>query len=119
MGQIKMTEKLRIMTAELLGTFILIVIGCGSIVQSKVNQGGFTDVNLGFGLAAMLGILIAMPVSGGHINPAVTLGLALLGRVQKRAVPVYFLGQFVGAFLGAAVVFGVYYDAIVKIDPNL
>ena len=67
----------------------------------------------------MLGILIAMPVSGGHINPAVTLGLALLGRVQKRAVPVYFLGQFVGAFLGAAVVFGVYYDAIVKIDPYL
>ena len=68
----RLTEKLRIMAAELLGTFVLIVVGCGSIVQSMVNEGTFTDINLGFGLGAMIGIIVSMPVSGGHINPAVT-----------------------------------------------
>ena len=65
-------EKMRLLVAELLGTMLLVIIGCGSIAQFKLNSGSFSDVGIGFGLGAAVGILVSMPVSGGHINPAVT-----------------------------------------------
>ena len=65
-------EKIRIIIAEMLGTMILVTIGCGSIVQMLTLKTSFLNVNLSFGLGAMIGILISAPISGGHINPAVT-----------------------------------------------
>ncbi|CAL8387592.1 unnamed protein product [Boreogadus saida] len=69
-------------------------------------------VYLAFGFAATLGILISGQVSAGHLNPAVTFALCLLGREPWRMFPVDFLFQMFGAFLGAKIIFGMYSDAL-------
>ncbi|NXV24496.1 AQP3 protein, partial [Cepphus grylle] len=86
--------------------------GCGSVVQivlSRRTHGGFLTVNLAFGFAVMLGILISGQVSGGHLNPAVTFAMCFLAREPWIKLPVYALAQTLGAFLGAGIVFGLYY----------
>ncbi|KAK2911795.1 hypothetical protein QQF64_027641 [Cirrhinus molitorella] len=101
--------------AECLGTLILVMFGCGAVAQmvlSGESHGRFLSVNLAFGFAATLGILVCGQVSGGHLNPAVTFALCLLGREKWRKFPVYFLFQTLGAFLGAAVIFAEYHDAM-------
>ncbi|CAL8281796.1 unnamed protein product [Gadus morhua 'NCC'] len=101
--------------AECLGTLVLVTFGCGSVAQmllSGGSHGAFLTVNLAFGFAATLGILISGQVSGGHLNPAVTFALCLLGREPWRKLPVYFLFQTLGAFLGAGIIFGMYSDAL-------
>ncbi|XP_076853768.1 aquaporin-3a [Brachyhypopomus gauderio] len=111
--------------AECLGTLILVMFGCGSVAQKELSGGShglFLAVNLAFGFAATLGILVCGQVSGGHINPAVTFALCLLGRSKWRKFPVYFFFQTLGAFLGAGIIFGLYYDALMKkaaIDQKL
>ncbi|NWX66620.1 AQP3 protein, partial [Promerops cafer] len=107
--------------AECLGTLILVLFGCGSVAQiilSRGTHGGFLTVNLAFGFAVTLGILIAGQVSGGHLNPAVTFAMCLLAREPWIKLPVYALAQTLGAFLGAGIVFGLYYDAIWAFDNN-
>ncbi|XP_034564897.1 aquaporin-3-like [Notolabrus celidotus] len=106
---------LRQALAECLGTLILVMFGCGSVAQlvlSRGSHGTFLSVNLAFGFAATLGILASGRISGGHLNPAVTFALCLLGREPWRKFPLFFFFQTVGAFLGAAVVFGMYVDAL-------
>ncbi|KAI5613145.1 aquaporin 3a [Silurus asotus] len=101
--------------AECLGTLILVMFGCGSVAQYVLSGGShgiFLAVNLAFGFAATLGILVCGQVSGGHLNPAVTFALCLLGREKWRKFPVYFLFQIIGSFFGAGIIFGMYYDAI-------
>ncbi|KAK3514583.1 hypothetical protein QTP70_021639 [Hemibagrus guttatus] len=101
--------------AELLGTLILVMFGCGAVAQLVLSEGShgiFLAVNLAFGFAATLGILVCGQVSGGHLNPAVTFALCLLGRSKWRKFLVYFLCQTLGAFFGAGIIFGMYYDAI-------
>ncbi|KAK6492342.1 aquaporin-3-like [Huso huso] len=106
---------LRQALAECLGTLILVMFGCGSVAQlvlSGGSHGHFLTVNFAFGFAATLGVLVSGQVSGGHLNPALTFALCLLGREPWRKMPVYFLAQTVGAFLGAGVIFGMYFDAL-------
>nr|AOE47045.1 SfGFP/Aqp3aR225L fusion protein [Cloning vector pCS2-sfGFP-DrAqp3a_tVBU1]ARU79058.1 SfGFP-Aqp3aR220Q fusion [Cloning vector ef1a:DsRed_ef1a:sfGFP-DrAqp3a_WT] len=101
--------------AECLGTLILVMFGCGSLAQLKLSEGShglFLTANLAFGFGATLGILVCGQVSGGHLNPAVTFALCLLGREKWRKFPVYFLFQTLGSFLGAAIIFAEYHDAI-------
>ncbi|XP_029300397.1 aquaporin-3-like [Cottoperca gobio] len=101
--------------AECLGTLILVMFGCGAVAQmvlSGGSHGTFLTVNFAFGFAATLGILVSGQISGGHLNPAVTFSLCLLGREPWRKFPLFFFYQTVGAFLGAAVVFGMYFDAL-------
>ncbi|XP_056445159.1 aquaporin-3-like isoform X1 [Gadus chalcogrammus] len=101
--------------SECLGTLVLVTFGCGSVAQmllSRGSHGRFLSVNLAFGVATTLGILISRQVSGGHLNPTVTFALCLLGRVPWRKFPVYFLFQTLGAFLGAGIIFGMYSDAL-------
>lgn len=101
--------------AECLGTLILVMFGCGAVAQMVLSEGShgrFLTVNLAFGFAATLGILVCGQVSGGHLNPAVTFALCLLGREKWRKFPVYFLFQTLGAFLGAAIIFAEYHDAM-------
>ncbi|MGH0175462.1 UNVERIFIED_CONTAM: hypothetical protein FKN15_005689 [Acipenser sinensis] len=89
--------------------------GCGSVAQlvlSGGSHGQFLTVNFAFGFAATLGVLVSGQVSGGHLNPALTFALCLLGREPWLKMPVYFLAQTVGAFLGAGVIFGMYFDAL-------
>ncbi|XP_006626763.2 aquaporin-3 [Lepisosteus oculatus] len=106
---------LRQALAECLGTLILVMFGCGAVAQlvlSGGSHGMFMTVNFAFGFAATLGILICGQVSGGHLNPAVTFALCLLGRDPWRKLPAYFLAQTLGAFLGSGIIFGLYFDAL-------
>ncbi|KAJ8363467.1 hypothetical protein SKAU_G00122980 [Synaphobranchus kaupii] len=112
---------LRQALAECLGTLILVMFGCGAVAQQVLSggsHGAFLTVNFAFGFAATLGILVCGQVSGGHLNPAVTLAQCLLGREPWIKFPVYFLFQTLGAFLGAGVIFGMYYDALWDFGNN-
>ncbi|XP_043934006.1 aquaporin-3-like [Protopterus annectens] len=108
---------LRQALAECLGTLILVMFGCGSVAQvvlSEGQKGRFLTVNLAFGFAVTLGILVCGQVSGGHLNPAVTFALCLLGRDRWRKFPIYFFAQTVGSFIAAAIIYGLYFDALMN-----
>jgi len=96
--------------AEFLGTFLLVLFGDGAIAQ-KIGMGGneFTPIALGYGLALMIGILATGGISGAHLNPAVTLSMAILKKCKWIQVPVYMIAQYVGAFTASAVLYGNYY----------
>ncbi|WML55288.1 MIP family channel protein [Neobacillus sp. PS3-12] len=100
--------------AEGIGTFILIFIGVGT-VASMVTAGitmSFWELSIAWGLAVTIAIYVAGFISGAHINPAVTIGLAVWGGFDKKKVIPYIISQIIGAFLGAAVVYGLYQEAI-------
>lgn len=92
--------------AEVLGTFWLVLGGCGTAVLAGGDV-GFLGVSLAFGLAVLTAAYAVGHVSGGHFNPAVTLGVTLAGRFAWRDVPGYVVAQLVGATLGATVLFGI------------
>lgn len=86
--------------------------GCGANANSKVGGLPGSSVALSWGMALTASIYICGGISGGHVNPGVTLGLASVGKLPWYKVPYYIAGQFVGAFLGALIVFLVYTNAI-------
>ena len=103
--------------AELLGTFMLVLLGDGAVAEYKMRIAisGVPDVlsvAFGYGLALMVGILVSGGVSGGHLNPAVTLAMAALKKCKWSDLPVYWIGQYLGAFLAAAVIYGNYIDGM-------
>lgn len=97
---------------ETLGTAILILMGAGVVANVVLKDtlgsgGGWLLINFGWGFAVFAGASVAAP-SGAHINPAVTLGLAVADKVEWNLVPVYFAGQMLGAFLGAVLCWATY-----------
>jgi len=112
----------REMAAELLGTFLLIVFGCGSVAQvvlSGRTSGEYLSINLGWGLGVMLGVYAAAGVSGAHLNPAVTLALAVRRRFPWSKLAPYCLAQLTGAFLASAVVYVTYWEALGEFDGGV
>jgi len=102
--------------AEFLGTFVLVAFGAASIAQSVLSlrtKGNFFSINWGWGLGVLLGILVSGGVSGGHLNPAVSVALATIGKFPWRKVPHYLAAQYLGAFAASGIVFLVYWDALV------
>jgi glycerol uptake facilitator protein len=102
-----------VFSAELIGTMILILLGDGVVAnvllkQSKGNGGGWIVITAGWGFAVMAGAYAVATVSGAHLNPAVTLGLAAIGKLDWNLVPTYITAQMVGAFLGAVLVWLAY-----------
>ncbi len=93
--------------AEVFGTFVLVLVGLGVAMYASLGSigGGALGVALGFGLAVLAAAAAVGHVSGGHFNPAVTIGAALAGRTSWRDVLPYWLAQLVGGALGAAVIF--------------
>jgi len=96
--------------AEVLGTGALVLLGDGVVAgvllaKSKAQNSGWMVITAGWGFAVMVGVLIAGPISGAHLNPAVTLGLAINGATPWSEVPVYWAGEFLGAFIGAVIVY--------------
>ncbi len=90
---------------ETIGTAVLILLGTGVVAtvvlqKSKGTNGGWLLINFGWAMAVFVGASVAWR-SGAHINPAVTLGLAVTGTTPWGDVPVYVLGQLLGAFIGA------------------
>ncbi len=115
-------------SAEFLGTLVLILFGTGVVAmvvlfgpvpRGGVVNGGFTNVTLGWGLGVTMGIFTAGKISGGHLNPAVTITLAVFrGFPWKKVLP-YSLAQTAGAFTAAGLVFWNYLPAFLKADPRL
>lgn len=93
--------------AEMLGTFLLVFFGCGSVHVAVLLDGltGLFQVGMVWGVAIMLAIYCIGGISGAHINPAITLALACWGRFPWRQVPGYINAQLVGAILAAAMLF--------------
>jgi len=96
----------RRLVAEGVGTFGLMLGGVGTAVFSQGNL-SYGFVTLGFGLAVIAGAYAFGPISGGHFNPAVTLGLAIGGRFKWRDVVPYVCAQLVGAIVSAGCIFAV------------
>jgi len=89
--------------AEMIGTFALVFAGTGAVVIDSVTGGSVTHVgiSLTFGLVVMAMIYAVGDVSGAHLNPAVTFGFYLSGRLQSRVVPGYVMSQIAGAMLAS------------------
>ncbi|KFP71676.1 Aquaporin-7, partial [Acanthisitta chloris] len=105
----------REMLAEALGMFILMVFGLSSVAQVVLGRGKFGEhlsINLGFGIGVTLGIHAAGGISGAHLNAAITFTHCILGNLPWSKFGAYVFGQFLGSFLAAATVFGIYYDAL-------
>jgi glycerol uptake facilitator protein len=95
--------------AEFIGTFLLILLGNGVVANvvlkdTKGHNGGWIVISLGWGLGVFVGVTVAGPVSGAHINPAVSLGLAVAGNFAWSKVIPYILVQMAGAAAGAGTV---------------
>jgi len=96
--------------AELIGTAILIILGDGVVAgvllaRSKAQNAGWIVITAGWAFAVAVAVYAVGSISGAHINPAVTIGLAAIGSLPWGDVPLYLAGQFVGAFIGAVVVY--------------
>jgi aquaporin Z len=96
------------LTAEFLGTLWLVLGGCGSAVLAAAFPQlgiGFHGVALAFGLTVLTGAYAFGPISGGHFNPAVTLGLTVAGRFSSKDLPGYWIAQVLGGVVGAGILF--------------
>jgi len=108
-----MNQKFRIAIAEAIGTAVLVIGGCGSAVLAtnqklfESNSIGLLGVSIAFGLSLLIMAFTIGPISGCHINPAVTLGLLVAKKVPKRYVPFYIGAQIVGGILGGAVIYAI------------
>lgn len=101
--------------AEIIGTFLLILLGNGVVANvvlkdTKGNSGGWIVITTGWALAVFIGVVVAGPYSGAHLNPAVTIGLAVAEKFPWEDVPLFILAQFIGAMLGAFFVWLFYKD---------
>jgi len=101
-------------TSEVVGTALLILFGDGVVAgvllnHSKAQNAGWIVITLGWGLAVAIAVYAVAQFSGAHINPAVTIGLASIGAVPWGDVPIYIAGQFLGAFIGAVLVYAAYF----------
>ena len=102
-----------IFPAEVIGTAILILLGDGVVAavllaQSKAQNSGWIVITFGWGMAVAMAVYAVGQFSGAHLNPAVTLGFAVFGSVDWGDTPKYFCGEFVGAFVGACLVWAAY-----------
>ena len=100
--------------AELIGTAMLILLGNGVVANAllrgtKGEGGGWIVITWGWGMAVFVGVFISASFSGGHLNPAVTIGLAAAGKFEMARVPLYIVAQMLGAMLGAFLVWVQYH----------
>jgi glycerol uptake facilitator protein len=99
--------------AEAVGTALLVMLGDGVVAgvvlsKSKAQNSGWIVIISGWAMAVAFAVYAVARISGAHLNPAVTVGLALVGKFAWRDVPQYILGQVIGAFLGAVIVWLAY-----------
>jgi glycerol uptake facilitator protein len=101
--------------AELIGTSILILLGSGVVAnvllpKTKGHAGGLIAITTAWALAVFVGVVVAGPYSGAHLNPVVTIGLALAGKFEWALAPGYFLAQLCGAMIGSFLAWLMYRD---------
>lgn len=107
--------------AELIGTMLLILLGDGVVANvilndTKGNNSGWMVITTAWGLAVFIGVTVAGPYSGAHLNPVVTLGLAVIGKFPWANVLPYISAQFLGGALGAFLVWVMYKDHFKRTD---
>jgi glycerol uptake facilitator protein len=116
---------LSIIGAETIGTAILILLGDGVVAavllaHSKAQNSGWIVIAWGWGIGVMAGVYAVAQFTGAHINPAVTVGIWINGGIEAGDVPLYFIGEFLGAMIGATLVFLAYYQHFAATeDPGL
>jgi glycerol uptake facilitator protein len=109
--------------AEAVGTMLLVLLGDGVVANVVLNRtkgqnGGWIVITVGWGVAVAMAVYAVGRISGGHLNPAVTIGLAAIGSFSWSQVPGYILAQMVGAFVGAILVWLAYLPHWkVTVDP--
>lgn len=101
--------------AEFIGTALMILLGNGVVANvvltgTKGNGGGWIVITTAWALAVFVGVVVAAPFSGAHLNPAVSLSLAIAGKFEFAQLPIYVLAQMLGAMLGAFLVWIKYKD---------
>jgi len=107
------------LAAEFAGTMILILFGCGVVAQVVAGQTGDHDsIAWAWGLGVTLGVYVAGRISGAHLNPAVTIALAVFKGFSWRKVPGYIAAQTLGAFVAALLVRWNYTEVLAKADPG-
>ncbi len=104
-----------IFIAELIGTMMLIILGCGVVANVTLEKTGMKgagsiQITFAWGFAVMVPAFIFGAASGAHFNPALTLALAIDGSIGWDVVPMYIAGQFIGGFLGAVIVYILFKD---------
>jgi len=104
-----------VLVAELLGLLLLLVLGIcvvSNVVlkDTKGNNSGWIVITTAWALAVFVGVVVAGPYSGAHLNPAVTIALATAGKLSWSLVPEYIAGEMIGAMLGAFLVWLFYRD---------
>jgi len=110
---------------ELIGTMILVLLGNGVVAgvllsKSKAQNGGWIVITVAWAMAVFVGAYTAAASSGAHLNPAVTIGLAVAGSFDWGLVPIYISAQMIGAFIGAVLVWLHYFPHwAVTEDPGL
>src|SRR6478609_11879104 len=102
-------------TAELIGTMFLILLGDGVVANvilkgTKGANAGWMVITTGWALAVFVGVVIATPYSGAHLNPAVTIGLAVAGKFAWNKVLMFIVAQLIGSIVGSFLVLIVYRD---------
>ena len=100
---------------EVIGTMILILLGDGVVAnvllgKTKGNSAGWIVITTAWALAVFVGAYVSGPVSGAHLNPAVSVGLAVAGAFDWGLLPGYIIAQMIGAFLGAVLVWLAYFN---------
>ncbi len=109
--------------AELIGTTLLVLLGNGvvcNIVLKKTfgHQSGWIVVAFGWGIAVFVGVLVASPHSGAHLNPAVSVAMAVLGRITIETMGLYILAQLLGAMIGTTLAYLAYKDHFAVTDDR-
>jgi glycerol uptake facilitator protein len=104
---------MNIFTGEIIGTFLLILLGNGVVANVILNKtkghgSGWIVITFGWAMAVFVGVFVASKPSGAHLNPAVTLALAVLEKISWNDVPQYIAGQMLGAMLGSIGVWAAY-----------
>jgi len=107
-------SKRRHFLGELIGTFILVFFGCGAVAVTVLfsSHVGLFQIAIIWGFAVTLAIYATRHLSCAHLNPAVSLAMAISKRMSMRLLPLYWLAQFLGAFLAAAVLYGLFASSI-------
>jgi len=105
-----MRSMFRPLIAELVGTFFLVFVGIAAIVSETYRSGsvGLVGIALAHGVALAVGISATMNISGGHLNPAVTLGLLSVGRTNLKTAGQYIVAQLLGAIIAVLAIKGLY-----------
>ena len=101
--------------SEIIGTALLIILGNGVVANVLLNKtkghgSGWLVITFGWSIAVFVGVYSSTAGSGAHLNPAVTLALAYLGRMEWNLVPIYVVGQLIGAMIGQIIVWLAYKD---------